>query len=111
MVTPVVEPLCSCTNLIATRCKQQLESARRNRDNALILARQYRNIAEECQAEKRKIKHELEEKVELVRNFWRNKVVEGGSRSGKMLRAALNIYGERGDFSSRFYACAQRNPY
>ena len=30
----------------------------------------YRDIAEEGQKEERKLKHELEEKVELVRNFW-----------------------------------------
>ena len=57
----------------------------------------YRDIAEDGQTEEQKLKHELE-KVELVRNVWRNKVMEGGSRSGMMLRAALisvnviNIY-------------------
>ena len=28
-------------------------------------------------------------KGELVRSFWRNKIIEGSSRSGQMLRAAL----------------------
>ena len=31
----------------------------------------------------------LDGKIEIVRDFWRNKIVEGGSRSGKMLRASL----------------------
>ena len=87
-VIPVVEPSCSCNNIVVSaRCKQLLAGARRERDNAIMLARGYRDDAEECQTEKRKLKHELEEKVEL--NFWRNKVVEGGSRSGLILRAAL----------------------
>ena len=81
VVTPTVEPSCSCTNIIvAAQCKQLLQSARQERDNALLLARQYGDIAEECQTEKRRLKHKLEERVELVRNFWRNKV-EGGSRT------------------------------
>lgn len=90
VVTPMVEPSCSCSDIIvAAQCKQQLKNACQERDNALVLARQYRGMAEECQTEKRRLKHKLEEKVELVRNFWRNKVVEGGSRSGKILRASL----------------------
>ena len=81
VVTPMVEPSCSCTNIIvAAQCKQLLQSARQERDNARLLARQYRDIAEECQTEKRRLQHKLEERVELVRNFWRNKV-EGGSRT------------------------------
>ena len=85
--TPLSEPMCSCTGVVSSnRCKQQLEYARRERDNAILLARQYRDMAEECHTEKRS---HLEEKVELVRHFWRNKVVEGGTRSGQILRAAL----------------------
>ena len=90
VVTPVLEPTCNCTDSInGTRCKLLLESARRERDSAVLLARHYRDLAEESHTERRIQKHKLEEKVELVRNFWRNKVVEGGSRSGKILRAAL----------------------
>lgn len=92
IVTPLFEPSCSClplSDICTSRCKQELESARHERDNALLLARQYRDMVEQSQEEKRKLKTELEKKVEVVRNFWRNKVVEGGSRSGQILRAAL----------------------
>ena len=75
VVTPMVEPSRSCTNIIvAAQCKQLLQSARQERDNGTG------DIAEECQTEKRRLKHKLEERVELLRNFWRNKV-EGGSRT------------------------------
>ena len=90
VITPIVEPPCYCDDIvIAAHCEQQLQNARQEKDNALQLARWYRDIAEKCQTEKRRMKHKMEEKLEIVRNFWRNKVVEGGSRSGKMLRAAL----------------------
>ena len=89
VITPVSEPMCSCSDVKATLCNQKLEAARREKDNALLLARQYRDLAENCRTEKRMQKQKLEEKIELVRNFWRNKVVEGGTRSGQILRAAL----------------------
>ena len=90
VVTPLSEPSCSCSPIECTACcKQELMSARRERDNALALVRQYRNLAEEGRSKSRQQKHELEEKVELVCNFWRNKIVEGSCRSGRMLRAAL----------------------
>lgn len=93
VVIPVSEnkPGCSCSTATvrAVQCREELHAARRERNRALSLARHYRNIAEACQTEKREMKSKLEERVELVRNFWRNKIIEGGSRSGKILRAAL----------------------
>ena len=92
VVTPVSEPSCAFSPESTVRtfhCKQQLQSARNERDRALLLARQYRDLAEASQAGKRTLQIELERKIETVRDFWRNKVVEGGSRSGQILRAAL----------------------
>ena len=71
------------------RCTKELQTARNERDQALLQARYYRDLAEVTRAEKRALKYNLEEKIELVRDFWRNKIVEGGSRSGRMLRASL----------------------
>lgn len=92
VLTPISEPVssCLCKNKVCeVHCDQQLQSVRKERDQALSLARCYRDLAETRQAEKRVLKKELEGKVELVREFWRNKVVEGSSRSGQILRAAL----------------------
>ena len=92
VITPVSETL-SCSSpenmLHRIHCRLQVQSARQERDRALSLARQYRNLAEASQLEKRTLKNELERKVETVRDFWRNKIVEGSSRPGKILRAAL----------------------
>jgi len=49
VITPLSESLCSCTPLSdipTTHFKVQLECARRERDNALLLARQYRDMVE-----------------------------------------------------------------
>ena len=89
LLTPISEPVDNCLCKNSLHCKQQLQRARKKRDQALSLARCYRDLAEARQAEKRALKNELDERIELVRDFWQNKVVEGGSRSGQILRAAL----------------------
>ena len=48
IVIPLSEPSCSCSNtcmsdLCVAQCKEELESVRRARHNALLLARQYRD--------------------------------------------------------------------
>ena len=93
-VTPVAEPKPACSCSIPSTVKEmwykkEIQAARNERDQALLQARQYRDMAEATRADKRALKHNLEGKIEIVRDFWRNKIVEGGSRSGRMLRASL----------------------
>ena len=57
------------------------------RNQALSLAQHYGNVAEERQSEKSMLKSNLEHQIEVVRDFWRNKV--GSSISGRILRATL----------------------
>ena len=73
----------------SVHCDKLIQEARTERDQALLMARQYRDAAESTRAEKRELQFTLEKRIEVVRDFWRNKVVEGGSRSGVMLRAPL----------------------
>ena len=91
VVTPIQEEQCTCSSdaVLMVKCKDKVHTARHERDQALFLARHYRNIAEEKQSEKRILKSNLEGQIEIVRNFWRNKIVEGDTRSGRILRAAL----------------------
>ena len=93
VLTPISEPnICNYSSegaILAQQCNDMVTAARVERDQALLLARQYRDAAEVCQNEKREMKYNLEKKIEVIRSFWRNKVVEGGSRSGRILRAAL----------------------
>ena len=86
LLDAVVVPITESSTAIHERL---LLEAREECDNALLVARQCRDLAETAQAEKRDVKYELEKRVEVVRDFWRSKVVEGGSRSGLMLRASL----------------------
>ena len=92
VVTPITEEeqcKCSSSNVLVLKCKEQICKARHERNRALSLARHYRNLAEKSQSEKRTLKTNLEGQIETVRDFWRNQVVEGSSRSGRLLRAAL----------------------
>ena len=92
VLIPVEEPTSTCHSeslVRSTQCMEHVKTARDERDRALRLAKHYRNMAEETHREKRDLQHRLETQIELVRNFWRNQLVEGDSRSGRMLRAAL----------------------
>ena len=52
VVEPISESTCSCPPMTGTACcKVQLDAARRERDNALALARQYRDLAEATRTE------------------------------------------------------------
>lgn len=73
----------------AALCNEEIRVARSEINQALRLAHCYRDLAEKARSEKQQVQHKLETEIELVRDFWRNKVVEGGSRGGKLLRAAL----------------------
>ena len=52
--------------------------------NALI----YRNYTEQLKREKRELNDTLNRKIKIIRDFWRNKMCEGNSRGGRMVRAA-----------------------
>ena len=76
---------------VLSKMEQQciIKKARDDRDQALLEAKEYRDLAERLQKEKRDVEQELTSRIETVRDFWRNKIVEGESRAGKILRASL----------------------
>ena len=72
---------------VAVRSALQLE-----REKTLKAYREvhyYRNLSEQIRKEKRKLANTLNDKTELVRDFWRSKVYEGSTRAGRMVQAAL----------------------
>ena len=71
------------------QCAEHVQKARNERDIALHVAKLYRNRIEELVTGKRELQNNLEAKVEHVRDFWRNYIVEGRSRSGRMVYNAL----------------------
>jgi len=68
---------------------QQINSARHERNRALQVAQIYRDLAEKVIEEKREVQSELELRIKKVQSFWRDQIVEGQSRAGQILRAAL----------------------
>ena len=62
VVTPLSEESPSQVNYT-----QLLAEARKERDNALLTAKQWRNCAEKIQAEKRELKNSMEKTLEIVR--------------------------------------------
>ena len=73
---------------VITRMDQEcaIHRAEDERDHALIEAKKYRDIAENLKKEKREIEEIYTNRVEVVRDFWRSKIIEGDSRGGKMVR-------------------------
>ena len=49
----------------------------------------YRDLAEELKRDNRKLRVEMSEKIEAVRKFWRNSILEEQTRAGKMVMIAL----------------------
>lgn len=61
----------------------------KERDHALDDAKRYRTELEHAREETKKIQFKMEERIGAVVNFWRNKIHEGDSRSGKIMKLAL----------------------
>lgn len=57
--------------------------------NSLRKAAYYRDMAEELKKDNRKLRVEMSERIETVRKFWRNSILEEGTRAGKMIMLAL----------------------
>lgn len=71
--------------------KSYVATVMEERNEALAELKHYRDIAERLQKEKRQLHDELSQKCERVRDFWRNTLLEGGSRGGLMVRQALKL--------------------
>ena len=72
-----------------THVESCIEEIRSKCDKALKDTLLYRNMAEQLRREKRALHNKLTEKCETIRDFWRNNLVEGCSRGGRMVREAL----------------------
>ena len=59
------------------------------RDKALKDALHYRTLVEKLETDLAELKTTMHHRVAAVRDFWRNKVLEGESRSGMILRCSL----------------------
>ena len=98
---PVEEDLPHPSNNIVSvsMSKEAIMKAKAERNDALLLARHYRDVAETLKLENKHLRKDMEGRISDVRKqaatdisnmkeFWRNQIIEGGSRAGKILRAA-----------------------
>ena len=84
------QPFSYVASVLTTLEQQSLiEKARNERNRAMIDAKCYRDLAEKIMKEKRELENTMKRRTEVVRDFWRNKILEGDSRSGKILMASL----------------------
>jgi hypothetical protein len=58
------------------------------RDRALGQARLFRNQVDELRSKSRQMCAKLNDRVNIVRNFWRNNIAEGSTQSGRCVRQA-----------------------
>ena len=68
--------------------KQYIECLREERHAAISSARLYRGQIDELRKKNGKLYCEMHDKVDTIRNFWRNNIAEGTSRGGMCLKLA-----------------------
>ena len=101
MLIPIEEKLPSelSDTAFVSKTKVEIIQARAERNDALLLARHYRNVAEKLKVENEHLQWEMKSRiieikkkaivhVDNMKTVWRKKI-EGSSRSSRILRAAL----------------------
>ena len=69
--------------------KQYIETLREERHAAIRSARLYRSQVDELRRKNRKLYCEMHDKIDTIRNFWRNNIAEGSSRAGMCVKLAM----------------------
>lgn len=68
--------------------KQYIEYLHEEQKAAISSARLYRSQIDELRKKNRKLYCEMHDKVDTIRNFWRNNIAEGSSRGGMCVKLA-----------------------
>ena len=76
----------SLTGIDRVEVTSQLQERRKKENDALLAARVYRDKCTHLQQQCRQLKTEKE----AIRYFWRNKLLEGHSRGGRLVSMAIN---------------------
>ena len=69
--------------------KQYITSLIKERDEAIMSAQMCRNKVDELRTANRRIYCNMHDRIDTIRNFWRNNIVEGNSRAGMCIKLAL----------------------
>jgi len=72
-----------------TAMEKRVMKCTKEKDKALKDAFYYRTLVEELETDIKEMKTTMHYRVTAVRDFWRNSVLEGRSKSGAILKQAL----------------------
>ena len=102
VLIPIAEKLPSelSDTAFVSKTKEEIIQALAEQNDALLLARHYRNVAERLKVENEYLQQEMKSRiieikkkaiidVDNMKTVWRNQIIEGSSRSGRILRDAL----------------------
>ena len=84
-------PIADLSSLDSVSTISFIQNIQDRTTDALSLAQYYRNIAEQMRKEKLEMKDVMNKKVESVRNFWRNCIMEGKTRAGRIVYNSLTM--------------------
>lgn len=84
-------PIASLSGVESVSVVSYVQEAQKKTVDALHLAQYYRDLAEKMQDQKIENEETMKRKVKRMRNFWRNNILEGSTRAGKILRNALQL--------------------
>jgi len=72
-----VKQKCNVQEVEAKKC---IDDLIKERDEALLSAKKYRNQVDELRNTNRKLYCEMHNRIDTIRNFYRNNITEGTSR-------------------------------
>lgn len=69
--------------------KSYVQKVLEDREQAISTARAYRDQVEVLEIENRELLSKMNKSIHAIKMFWRNKIAEGSTRSGKCVQKAL----------------------
>ena len=69
--------------------KFYIDRLMKERDEALLSAQLFRNQVDQLRSKNRKLYCEMHDRIDTIRNFWRNNIAEGSSRPGLCVKMAV----------------------
>ena len=84
-------PITDLSTVDSVTVVRRFQQSQNDTFKALKLAQYYRDIAERMKDEKLESEQRMKKEVKTIRNFWRNNIMEGSTRAGRMVKKALKL--------------------
>ena len=84
-------PITDLSTVDSVTVVRRFQQSQNDTFKALKLAQYYRDIAERMNDEKLESEQRMKKEVKTIRNFWRNNIMEGSTRAGRMVKKALKL--------------------